>query len=141
RLMRRCGCRAARISNRLASRCSRPITPRRSGRRRRRSRSAARATIRFAWRRRKTSGEALMAGRVKTWVWVVLGLVVLGILGIVTMAAAGLWFVKSHVDIRPTTTASASADFQTIRARFASQKPLIELDDRGQFLHANTDRP
>jgi hypothetical protein len=82
-----------------------------------------------------------MAGTVKTWVWVVIGVVVVGILGVIGMAAAGLWFVKSHVDIRPTTTASASADFQTIRARFVNQRPLIELDDRGNFLHANTDRP
>lgn len=82
-----------------------------------------------------------MAGKIKTWVWVVLGVVVLGILCVIAMAAAGLWFVKSHVDIRPTTTATAIADFQTVRARFATQKPLIELDDRGQFLHANTDRP
>ena len=82
-----------------------------------------------------------MAGKVKTWVWVVVGIVVLGILGVIAMAAAGLYFVKSHVDIRPTTTAAASADFQTIRARFANQKPLIELDDHGNFLHANVDRP
>src|SRR5262249_41507230 len=34
-----------------------------------------------------------------------------------------------------------AADFQTGHARFADQKPLIELDDRGNFVHANTDRP
>jgi hypothetical protein len=82
-----------------------------------------------------------MAGRVKTWVWVIVGIVVVGVLCVIGMAAAGLWFVKSHVDIRATTTASASADFQTIRARFVNQRPLIELDDRGNFVHANTDRP
>jgi hypothetical protein len=82
-----------------------------------------------------------MAGKVKTWVWVVVGVVVLGILGVIAMAAAGLWFVKSHVDIRPTTVAAASEDFQTVRKRFSTQRPLIELDDRGNFLHANTDRP
>jgi hypothetical protein len=82
-----------------------------------------------------------MAGKVKAWVWVVVGIVIFGILGVIAMAAAGLWFVKSHVNIRSTTSAVASADFQTIRARFANQKPLIELDDRGNFLHANTDRP
>jgi hypothetical protein len=82
-----------------------------------------------------------MAGKVNTWVWVVLGIVIFGILGVVAMAAAGLWFVKSHVDIRPTTTTAATADFQGIRERYASQRPLIELDDRGNFLHANTDRP
>ncbi len=82
-----------------------------------------------------------MAGRVKTWVWVVIAIVALGILGVIAMAAAGLWFVKSHVDIRPTTTAAATIDFQTIRERFANQPPLIELDDRGNFVHANLDRP
>jgi hypothetical protein len=82
-----------------------------------------------------------MAGKVKTWVWVVIGVVVLGILGVIAMAAAGLWFVKSHVDIRTTTTAAATEDFQAIRQRFATQTPLIELDEHGSFLRANVDRP
>lgn len=82
-----------------------------------------------------------MAGKVKPWVWVVIGVVVFGILGVVAMAAAGLWFVKSHVDIRTTTTAAATEDFQSVRQRFATQKPLIELDEHGSFLRANVDRP
>jgi hypothetical protein len=82
-----------------------------------------------------------MAGKVKAWVWIVVGIVVFGILGVIAMAAAGLWFVKSHVNIQSTTQAVASADFQTVRARFANQRPLIELDERGNFMHANTDRP
>jgi len=82
-----------------------------------------------------------MAGKVKPWVWIVVGIVVFGILGVIAMAAAGLWFVKSHVSIRSSTPAVASADFQSIRVRFADQRPLIELDERGNFLQANTDRP
>ena len=82
-----------------------------------------------------------MAGKVKTWVWVVVGIFVLGILGVITMAAAGLWFVKSHVNVQSASTANVAVDFQTVRQRFASQKPLIELDDRGNFIHANVDRP
>ena len=82
-----------------------------------------------------------MAAKVRAWVWIVVAIVVFGILGVIAMAAAGLWFVKSHVNIQSATTAVASADFQTIRARFANQKPLIELDERGNFLHANTERP
>ena len=82
-----------------------------------------------------------MAGKVKTWVWIVGGIVALGILCVIAMAAAGLWFVRSHVDIRPASTASVTDEFQTIRARFADQKPLIELDERGNVFHANTDRP
>ena len=79
--------------------------------------------------------------KVKTWVWIVGGVVALGILGIVAMAATTLWFVRSHVDVRATTVTAASNDFDTVRARFAAQKPLIELDDRGEFIRANTDRP
>ena len=82
-----------------------------------------------------------MAGKVKTWVWVVVGIVVVGILGVIGMAAAGLYFVKSHVNISPMTTSGATADFQAVRQRFTGQRPLIELDERGNFLHANTDRP
>lgn len=82
-----------------------------------------------------------MAGKVKAWVWIVVGIVIVGILGVVAMAAAGLWFVKSHVDIQTTTAAAATQDFQAIRQRFVAQTPLIELDDQGSFLRANTDRP
>ena len=82
-----------------------------------------------------------MAGKVKTWVWVVIGIVVCGILGVIAMAGVGLWFVKSHVDIRTTTVAAATEDFQAVRQRFANQKPLIELDEHGRFLRANQDRP
>jgi hypothetical protein len=83
----------------------------------------------------------MMAGKVKPWVWIVVGIVVFGILGVIAMAAAGLWFVKSHIDIRTTTTAAVTSDFQSIRARFPNQKPLIELDEHGGFVHAYTDRP
>lgn len=82
-----------------------------------------------------------MAGKVKAWVWIVVGVIVFGILGVIAMAAAGLWFVKSHVNIQSSTQAVAAEDFQTVRARFANQRPLIELDERGNFLQANTDRP
>ena len=82
-----------------------------------------------------------MAGKVKTWVWIIVAIAVCGILGVITMAAAGLWYVKKHVDIRTTTVAAATEDFQSIRQRFAAQKPLIELDEHGTFLRANVDRP
>ena len=64
-----------------------------------------------------------MAGKVKTWVWVVVGVIVVCILGVIAMAAAGLWFVKSHINIQQTTTATATADFQSIRTRFSTLVP------------------
>src|SRR5436190_19476330 len=78
--------------------------------------------------------------KVKTWVWVIIGIVAAGILCIVALAAAGLWFVRSHVNIRSVSVSAASSDFDSVRGRFQSQRPLIELDDRGDFVRANTDR-
>ena len=82
-----------------------------------------------------------MAGKVKTWVWVVVGLVVCGVLCLVAMAAAGLWFAKTHINIQSVSTVTATEDFARIRRQFSSQKPLIELDERGHLTRANTDRP
>ncbi len=82
-----------------------------------------------------------MAGKVKTWIWVVVGVVVLGILGLVSLAAAGLWFAKTHIDVRNVSPLVVAHDFERVRQQFTNQKPLIELDDRGHFLRANSDRP
>src|SRR6478752_3645364 len=79
--------------------------------------------------------------KVRTWVWVVGGIVAVGILCIVAMAAAGLWFVRSHVNVHSVTAGAVSSDFDEVRARFTAQRPLIELDDHGEFIRANTDRP
>jgi hypothetical protein len=82
-----------------------------------------------------------MAGKVKTWVWVVVGVIVAGILGIVAIAAASIYYVSRHVDTREVSPAMASREFDEVRARFASQKPLIELDERGDLVRTNPDRP
>jgi hypothetical protein len=82
-----------------------------------------------------------MAVKVKTWIWVVVGVIVVGILGIVAMAAASLYYVSRHVNTREVSPAMASREFDEARARFSSQKPLIELDDRGELVRTNPDRP
>lgn len=82
-----------------------------------------------------------MAGKVKTWVWVVIAIIVVGILGLVAMAGIGFYFFSQHIETRAASPATAARDFDEIRARFTGQTPLIELDDRGRFLRANTDRP
>ena len=82
-----------------------------------------------------------MAGKVKTWIWVVVGVIVVGILGIVAMAAASLYYVSRHVNTREVSPAMASREFDEARARFALQKPLIELDEHGELLRTNPDRP
>lgn len=81
-----------------------------------------------------------MAGKVKTWVWVVVAVVVIGILGIIAMAGLGIYFFSQHIDTRTETPAGASRDFEQISTRFTGQRPLIELDEHGRYLRSNTDR-
>ena len=81
-----------------------------------------------------------MAAKVKTWVWVLLGIVVVGILCVITVAGVGLYFFSQHVQTRAASPTNAAQEFDQIEARFTGQKPLIELDNRGHYLRANTDR-
>jgi hypothetical protein len=81
-----------------------------------------------------------MAGKVRTWVWVVVAVVVLGILGLIAMAGASIYFFSQHIDTRAASPAAATRDFDEVRRRFENQKPLIELDERGRFRRANSDR-
>lgn len=81
-----------------------------------------------------------MAGKVKTWVWVVLGLFVCGVLFLIGVGAVGYYVVRQTFDTERVTPTAAAAEFDSIRARFAKQKALIELDEDGEFLRANTDR-
>jgi hypothetical protein len=81
-----------------------------------------------------------MAGRVKAWVWVVVAIIVIGILGVVAMAGIGLYFFSQHVETRTTSVSNAAHDFDQVRSRFEGQKPLIELDQHGRYLRSNVDR-
>ena len=81
-----------------------------------------------------------MAGKVKTWVWVVVGIVVVGILGVVAMAGIGIYFFSQNISARTVSATTAISEFDSVRARFSGQRALIELDERGNFLRANTDR-
>ena len=81
-----------------------------------------------------------MAGKVKTWVWVVLAVVVVGILGVIAMAGVGIYFFSQHIDTRAVSASTAAEEFDAVRKKFETQKPLIELDERGRFLRGNTGR-
>jgi hypothetical protein len=77
---------------------------------------------------------------VKTWVWVVLAIAGVGILCVVAIAGVGVYFFSRHINTKAASPASAARDFEQITNRFTGQKPLIELDERGHYLRANTDR-
>ena len=81
-----------------------------------------------------------MAGRVKTWVWIVVAVAVVGVLGLVAMAGIGFYFASQHIATRAVSPAAAAEDFDAVRKRFVGKSPIIELDDRGRFVRAHTDR-
>ena len=82
-----------------------------------------------------------MAVKVKTWVWVVVGIAAVCVLFVIGMAAAGIYYFSQNIEARKATPATAASEFDAVRARFKGQRPLIELDERGRFLRSNTDRP
>ena len=82
-----------------------------------------------------------MAGRVKAWVWVIVGIIVVGILFVCAMAGVGFYFFSQHFDTQAATPAKAGVEFEHVKAQFKGQKPLIELDERGRFIRSNPDRP
>jgi hypothetical protein len=68
----------------------------------------------------------------KTWIWVILGIGVLGVLALFVVAGAGLYFVSRHIDTKHTSGADAVRAFDDARARFRDQKPLIEVAGYGR---------
>ena len=81
-----------------------------------------------------------MAVKLKTWVWVVIGIAVVCILLVIAMAGASFYYFSRHVEATKVTATEATREFDTVRTRFQGQTALIELDQRGNFLRANTDR-
>src|SRR5712675_170408 len=79
----------------------------------------------------------------KTWLWIILGFVGVCVLGMSVIAGAGIYFVSKHINVRATTSASALQTFETARARFAGQQPLIELDafERAREVRRITELP
>jgi hypothetical protein len=82
-----------------------------------------------------------MAGKVKAWMWVVVAVIAIGILGIIAMAGVGVYFFSRHIETKSISAAAASTEFEKVTARFSGQKALIEVDEHGRYLRSNTDRP
>jgi hypothetical protein len=82
-----------------------------------------------------------MAIKLKTWIWVVVGVATVCILFVIAMAAAGIYYFTKNIEARKATPTVAASEFEAVRTRFRGQRPLIELDERGRFLRSNTGRP
>ncbi len=64
---------------------------------------------------------------VKTWVWVVLGVVGLFIAGFLALFGFGIYMFTQHVDWESATPASAEERFEDARMQFEGEIPLITI--------------
>ena len=81
-----------------------------------------------------------MAGKIKTWIWVVLGVVLTCVIAAVVIAGSAFYFFSRHLDTHSATPAAANREFEQAKARFSGQKPLVELDRQGDVTRDDSRR-
>lgn len=64
----------------------------------------------------------------RTWLWIIGGVAATGLLGIVAVAGAGIYFVSHHVQSESSTGAGALVAFERVTADFPGRRALYELD-------------
>ena len=66
----------------------------------------------------------------KTWFWIIGGICGGGLLLLVAVAGAGIYFISSHVQAETSTPSSAIESFDAVTASFSGRRPLYELDQQ-----------
>ncbi len=64
----------------------------------------------------------------RTWIWIIGGLAATGLLAVVALAGAGIYFVSRHVHAETTSSAQAITSFDEVTGAFQGRRPLYELD-------------
>lgn len=64
----------------------------------------------------------------RTWLWIIGGVAATGLLVLVAVAGAGVYFVSRHVQSEPSTGADAVREFDRVTTDFANRRALYELD-------------
>jgi hypothetical protein len=68
----------------------------------------------------------------RTWIWVVLGVVIALTVGCLALVGTGVYLVSRTVDVSPAGPEAAAREFEAVRARFAGQAPLFRLEAGGR---------
>lgn len=69
-----------------------------------------------------------MASR-KTWLWILVGGFAAVVVGLVALAAAGVYLITRHVETRSASAGDAQAAFEDVTRTFADPTPLYTLDE------------
>ena len=68
----------------------------------------------------------------RTWLWILLGVFGAGVLILVAVAAAGIYFVTQRVQADPADSMEARRAFDRVVESFADARPLYELSPDGE---------
>jgi len=74
----------------------------------------------------------------KTWIWIIVGFIGTCLVGLMALAGASVYFVGKHVRVETLSPMNSLKSFETARARFKDQRPLLEVDALG---HLQQTRP
>jgi hypothetical protein len=66
----------------------------------------------------------------RTWLWILVAVVGLGLVAVIALAGFGMYFVSRHVHAGPSSSTDAFQQFDDARARFKDARAVFELDDR-----------
>ncbi len=80
-----------------------------------------------------------MATKVPGWVWAVIIVIVLFVVGIIAMAGAGLYFVSKQMHVQTATPATAEREFEALREQLKGRQPLLEIDEDGDIVRNSID--
>jgi hypothetical protein len=75
-----------------------------------------------------------MAPSKRTWIWIIVGCLGVGLLTLIAVAGAGVYFLSRHVDARRSTGAEALRSLETQRTVFKDQPPLFQVDSNDRTL-------
>lgn len=64
----------------------------------------------------------------RTWIWIIVGVAAAGLLAVVALAGASVYFVSRHVHAETTSSAQAILSFDEVAGTFQGRRPLYELD-------------
>jgi len=71
-------------------------------------------------------------GSRKTWIWIIVACLALGVVAMAAVAGLGLYFVASHISTGRTSSADALRTFDEVRAEFKDARPLFEIDSHDE---------
>jgi hypothetical protein len=67
-------------------------------------------------------------GTTKSWAWVLVAVLGCGLVALLAIAGAGVYFVSRHIDVEQATDADALRTLDLARSRFGEQRPLYQVD-------------